>query len=142
MAAAIGITPEQVRAVLSKSQVEIRTASIREMNKLVDSIEHKLSVRFVRMEFGIPGLPTPEIAIDAEVEALRSGRVTHVYAPFEGLPALKEEAARFAKLFMNIDVPASSCLPTIGAMEGCYAALAVASRMHRDRRRVIPIPTP
>jgi aspartate/methionine/tyrosine aminotransferase len=89
------------------------------------------------MEFGIPGLPVHSIAVDAEIEALRDRKVGHVYAPFEGLPALKEEAARFVKLFMDIDVRPQCCIPVVGAMEGCFAALALAGRMRRGARTLL-----
>jgi aspartate/methionine/tyrosine aminotransferase len=107
------------------------------MNKLVNAIETELGIRFIRMEFGIPGLPANPIAVEAEIEALRSGRVAHVYSPFEGLPALKEEASRFVKLYLDLDVPPVCCIPTVGAMQGCFASLAVAGRRHPERRTVL-----
>ncbi len=135
--AAIPLDREVVRRIVSSLGFDVRTASIREMNKLVNSIERELDIRFVRMEFGIPGLPVNPVAIDAETEALRERQVGHVYAPFEGVPALKEEAARFVKLYMDLDVPPSCCVPTIGAMMGCFGALALASRMWKGRRTVL-----
>ena len=128
---------DAVRRIVEAQPFDVRQASIREMNRLVNAIEDGLHVRFIRMEFGIPGLPTSPIAIEAEIEALRDRHVGHVYAPFDGVPELKEEAARFVKLFMDLDVPANCCVPTVGAMEGCFAALALANRMHSDRHTVI-----
>jgi aspartate/methionine/tyrosine aminotransferase len=107
------------------------------MNKLVNAIEQDLGIRFIRMEFGIPGLPAVPLAVEAEIEALRGGAVAHVYSPFEGLPALKEEASRFVKLYLDLDVPPVCCIPTVGAMQGCFASLAVAGRRHPDRRTVL-----
>lgn len=128
---------DTVRKIVEAQPFDVREASIREMNRLVNAIEDELRVRFIRMEFGIPGLPTSPIAVEAEIEALRDRHVGHVYAPFDGVPELKEEASRFVKLFMDLDVPASCCVPTVGAMEGCFAALALANRMHADRHAVI-----
>jgi aspartate/methionine/tyrosine aminotransferase len=107
------------------------------MNKLVNGIEEELDFRFIRMEFGIPGLTVDPVALDAESEALRDKQVGHVYAPFDGVPALKQEAARFVKLFMDVDVPPSCCVPTVGAMEGCFASLALAAEIKKGRRTVI-----
>ncbi len=121
-----------VRRILEAQPFDVRRASIREMNRLVNAIEAELEIRFIRMEFGIPGLPTSPIAVEAEIAALRRG-LGHVYAPFDGVPELKDEAARFVKLFLNLDVPASCCVPTVGAMEGCFAALALGRRMHAER---------
>lgn len=128
---------DTVRRIVEAQPFDVREASIREMNRLVNAIEDELHVRFIRMEFGIPGLPTSPIAVEAEIEALRDRGVGHVYAPFDGVPELKEEAARFVKLFMDLDIPANCCVPTVGAMEGCFAALALANRMHADRHTVI-----
>jgi aspartate/methionine/tyrosine aminotransferase len=128
---------EAVRLIVEAQPFDVRKASIREMNRLVNAIEADLGVRFIRMEFGIPGLRTSDIAVRAEIEALRDRHVGNLYAPFDGLPDLKDEAARFVKLFMDIDVPPESCAPTVGAMEGCFAALALANRMHNDRHTVI-----
>ena len=128
---------DAVRRIVDAQPFDVRKASIREMNRLVNAIEAGLTVRFIRMEFGSPGLPVSDIAVQAEIEALRDLHVGNVYAPFDGLPELREEAARFVKLFMGLDVPAACCVPTVGAMEGCFASLALANRMHDDRHTVI-----
>jgi len=133
----IPLDRELVGQIVRQQKFDLRRASIREMNKLVNAIEQALGVSFIRMEFGVPGLPTPEIAVQAEIEALSERRVGHIYAPFDGLPALKEEAARFVELFMDLQVPPACCIPTIGAMEGCFASLALAGRLRRGRRKVL-----
>jgi len=122
---------------MARLKVDGRSASIREMTRLVSALERESNIRFVRMEFGVPGLPVNPIAIDAEVEALRVRKVGHVYAPFDGIPELKEEASRFVKNFMNLKVPARCCFPTVGAMQGCFASMAVAGRMKKGRRTVL-----
>lgn len=134
---AVPLDRQAVHRIVAKQKFDLRKASIREMNNLVNTIESELDVKFIRMEFGIPGLRVSSVAIEAEAEALRERQVGHVYAPFEGVPALKQEAAKFVKLFMGLDVPASCCVPTIGAMEGCFAAMALAGRIDRKRRKVL-----
>jgi aspartate/methionine/tyrosine aminotransferase len=133
----IPLDREALSRIVDRERFDLRRASIREMNSLIDTIERELGVRYVRMEFGIPGLPTHRVAVDAEIEALRTRRVGHVYAPFEGLPALKKETARFVRLFMDLDVPPDCCIPVVGAMEGCFAALALAGRMRSGARTVL-----
>jgi len=128
---------EQVARIVARHGFDLRSASIREMNRIVTAIERELDLRFVRREFGSPGLPVDPVAIEAETRALRERGVAHVYAPFDGLPELKQEAVRFVKLFMDVDVPATCCVPTVGAMEGCFAALALASELERGRRTVL-----
>ncbi len=128
---------EQVGRIVSSQRFDVRAASIREMNNLVNAIERELEVKFIRMEFGIPGLPVSPVAVEAEIEALRDRQVAHVYAPFEGVPELKAEAARFVELYMGLQVPPSCCVPTVGAMEGCFAGIGLASRMRKGARTML-----
>ncbi len=127
---------DALQRIIDRGGAEPGTASIRQMNNLVNALEQAFDMKFVRMEFGIPGLPVPPVAVAAEIEALKRN-VAHVYAPFEGLPALKEEASLFVKNFMDLDLPAESCLPMVGAMHGCYSSLMVAGRLKRERRTVL-----
>ena len=100
-------------------------ASIREIFNLVNHIEKESGIRYIRMEMGVPGLKPPEIATDAEIEALKNG-VAAIYPPIEGVAALKKETSRFLKLFLDIDLNPSGCIPTCGSMEGsCVCFLTV-----------------
>lgn len=116
-----------VARIAAAQKFDVRTASIREMNAVTNQIEAESGLRFIRMEFGVPGLPLDPIAVEAEIACLRDANVGHIYAPFTGIPELKEEGARFLKLFCDIDVPPSCVVPTVGAMQGCFAAITVSS---------------
>ena len=131
------LNDDVLQRIIDRQGVDVRTASIREMNALVNAIESECKVRFVRMEFGIPGLPVNPLAIEAEHEALTKMNVGHVYAPFTGIPELKEEASRFAKLFMDLDLPPECCVPTVGAMEGCFASILLAARLRGKAKSLI-----
>ena len=102
-------------------------ASIREIVKLVNQIERASGKKFIRMEMGVPGLPPAKIAIEAEKKALDAG-VASIYPFIEGIRPLKEEAARFVKLFMNLDVQSEGCVPVAGSMMGAMACFLVANR--------------
>ena len=108
------------------------TASISEIVALVNRIEKETGIRFVRMEMGVPGLPAPEIGINAEIEALKSG-VGSLYPDITGLRSLKEEASRFIKLFLDIDISPGGCIPTVGSMMGSMICFLVANRNDRTK---------
>lgn len=107
-------------------------ASIREVKRLINNIENETGEKFIRMEMGVPGLVPPGIGIDAEIAALKQG-IAAIYPDIEGLPALKKEASRFVKLFLNIDVSDSSCIPTVGSMQGGFAAFLTLARIYKER---------
>jgi len=111
---------------------EIGNASIREIVQLVSSIEAATGDRYIRMEMGVPGLPPSTIGVEAEIEALRNN-VASIYPRIDGIQSFKDEAARFVKLFMNIEVKAEGCIPTVGSMEGTYAAFLVAGSCIKER---------
>jgi aspartate/methionine/tyrosine aminotransferase len=129
------------RAVVDKLIVEnklreVGLASIRELRKLVAAIESATGKKFIRMEMGIPGLPAPVVGIEAEIAALRRG-VASYYPDIEGIPELKEEAARFVKNFLNIDVAPRNCFATVGSMHACFSTLMVLGRMDKKRDTVL-----
>ncbi len=107
-------------------------ATIREIKKLIDQIQAATGEKFIRMEMGIPGLPTAEIAIEAEIKALRSG-IAAIYPDIWGTPDLKKQISRFVKLFLDIDVSEEACLPTVGSMMGGLACFLTINRMYADR---------
>lgn len=124
---------EIVQQTISKSGIpKVGDASIREIKKLVDQIEKATNEKFVRMEMGIPGLPPVKIGVEAQKEALDKG-VAAIYPDIFGILPLKKEISRFVKNFMNIDVSEEGCIPTVGSMQGSFAAFMTLNRMHKER---------
>ncbi len=111
-------------------------ATIREVVRVANELEKRTGLKFIRMEMGVPGLKPPQIMIDAEVEALRSG-VASRYPMIEGISELKQEASRFSKLFMNIDIPPQNIVPAVGSMQAAYAAFLVAQRLDKKKNKVL-----
>lgn len=111
---------------------EIGNASIREIVQLVSSIEAATGERYIRMEMGIPGLPPSRIGVEAEIDALKKN-VASLYPRIDGIQPFKDEASRFVKLFINVDVKPEGCIPTVGSMEGTYAAFLVAGACRKER---------
>lgn len=127
------IPSEIVKAKIKENGLQkVGTASIREIKKLVDTIENASGVKFIRMEMGIPGLPPSKIGVEAQVEALRKG-VAAKYPDIQGIPELKEQISSFVKNFMNIQISPNSCLPTVGSMQGGFASFLTLSRIHKER---------
>lgn len=113
-------------------EADITRLSIREVGKLVSQIELRSGVEFIHMEMGVPGLPATSQAVEAEKKGLDMG-LASIYPHIEGIPFAKTEIARFAQLFMNIDVPAACCVPTVGGMQASFAALLSAARTQPDK---------
>ena len=124
-------TPVDFQIVESKIKESgiknIGRASIRELVRLVNNIEGATGEKFIRMEMGVPGLAPSHIGIEAEIAALRKG-VASIYPDIEGVEALKNEASRFVKLFLDVQVSPRSCVPTVGSMQGACAAFMMTGR--------------
>lgn len=128
---------ETIKQLMQDQQIHVPSASIREMNQLVNTIEETFDTSFIRMEFGIPGLNVSTIAAQAEARALLEQEVGNCYAPFDGIPPLKEAASRFAKAYMDLDIPPSCIVPTVGAMQGCFIALGIAGHIDQQRNTIL-----
>lgn len=126
-----------VNRYIKHLQIEsIGDASIREIVALVNLVEKETGIRYCRMEMGVPGLPPAAVGTNAEIEALKAG-VAAKYPMMDGHPSLKAETSRFIKLFADIDVSPEGCIPTVGSMQGTYAALFVASNTDKKKNTVL-----
>lgn len=128
----IPISSDLLDEVTRLTGISPGSASIREIVQIVNLLEKKTGIRFVRMEMGVPGLPTPAIGLKAEIAAIERG-VTAVYPDISGIPELKSETSRFVKLFLNVNIASTGCIPTVGSMMGGMASFLVANRNDRTK---------
>ncbi|MBD5217221.1 MAG: pyridoxal phosphate-dependent aminotransferase [Bacteroidales bacterium] len=101
---------------------DISTATIRQIVGLSEALEKVAEEKFIHLEIGNPGLPSSQIGVDAECEALKNG-VANKYPDIAGIPALKSAGARFVKSFLDVEVPAKCVIPTVGSMQGSFTLM-------------------
>ncbi len=131
------INYEVVKRKIEESELpNIGKASIREIKKLIDGIEQETGKKYIRMEMGIPGLPAAQVGIEAEIAALKKG-VASIYPDIQGIPELKKESSRFVKLFLDVDVDPEGCIPTVGSMQGSFAAFITLNRMYKEKDTIL-----
>jgi len=127
------IPVEVAKKVFADSNLPcIGRAGIREINKL----EAASGVKFIHMELGNPGLPAAQAGIDAQVEAVKKG-VAATYPPIDGVPALKKEASRFIKNFLDLDVAPANCIPTVGSMQGAFASFMITGHLNKEKNTML-----
>lgn len=127
------INHEFIQRALEEHPIEdLSRATIREIVTVVNKVEKYSQIPFVRMEMGVPGLPPSKVAVEAEIKALKKG-VASQYPMLEGIVPLKEEASRFIKAFVNIDVSPEGCIPTVGAMQGSYAVFKALGKVNKNK---------
>ena len=74
--------------------------------------------------------------VEAEKAALDRG-VGSQYPAAAGVPELKAEASRFIKAFMNVDVSARSCVPTVGSVAGSYGSFIACTQRIPGKNKVL-----
>lgn len=99
-------------------------ATIREVVAISNELEQRTGQEFIHMEMGVPGLKPAQVGVDAEIKALQDG-IASIYPNINGLPTLKEQASRFIKAFINVDISPEGCVPVTGSMQGSYASFLV-----------------
>lgn len=108
---------------------DVTAATIRQICMLADIMEAETGEKIVHLEIGNPGLPANRIGIEAERRALADGVAGH-YPNISGIPVIKQSGSRFLKAFLKADIPPQCVIPTVGSMQGSYAAMTLLA--HRD----------
>ena len=111
-------------------------ATIREVKQVAAKAEQQSGVEFIKMEMGIPGLPAAQVGVDAQVKALQDG-IAHSYPDIQGLPVLKQEASRFVKAFIGVDIAPEGCVPVSGSMQGTFASFLTCSQCDPKKDTVL-----
>jgi aspartate/methionine/tyrosine aminotransferase len=111
-------------------------ATIREVKQVAAKAEKSSGVEFIKMEMGIPGLPAAQVGVDAQIKALQDG-IAHSYPDIQGAPVLKQEASRFVKAFIGLDVAPECCVPVSGSMQGTFASFLTCSQADKQKGTVL-----
>lgn len=111
-------------------------ATIREIVAISHRIEKLTGTEFIHMEMGVPGLQPARVGVEAEIEALRSG-IASIYPDINGLPALKQEASRFIKAFIDVDIAPEGCVPVTGSMQGTFASFLVCGQCNPEKDTIL-----
>ncbi len=111
-------------------------ATIREVVAISNELEQRTGKEFIHMEMGVPGLRPAQVGVDAEIKALQQG-IASIYPNINGLPALKEEASRFIKAFINVDIAPEGCVPVTGSMQGTYASFLVCGQCNPGKDTIL-----
>ena len=115
---------------------DLSRATIGEVLLVAQYLEQKTGIPFIRMDQGSPGLPVNHYGVEAEKAALDRG-VGSQYPAAAGVPELKTEASRFIKAFMNVDVSARSCVPTVGSVAGSYGSFIACTQRIPGKNKVL-----
>lgn len=111
-------------------------ATIREVKLVAARAEKQSGVEFIKMEMGIPGLPAAKVGVEAQMKALGNG-IANLYPDIQGLPELKNEASRFVKAFIGIDIAPEGCVPVCGSMQGTFASFLTCSQADSKKDTVL-----
>lgn len=111
-------------------------ATIREVVAISTQLEQETKTEFIHMEMGVPGLKAAQVGVDAEIEALQKGMAS-IYPNINGIPEVKEEASRFIKAFINIDINPEGCVPVTGSMQGTYASFLVCGQCDPKKNTIL-----
>lgn len=131
------IDKQLVEAIMAQCGVDnLDNASIRDTVKIANLLEKATGEKFIRMEMGVPGLSPSRIGTEAEIQALQQG-VAQFYPMLEGYPQLSEEASRFVKNFMDIDIRPESIIPTVGAMQASYVAFMALTECYQEKDTIL-----
>ena len=115
---------------------DLSRATIGEVLLTAQYLENRTGIPFIRMDQGSPGLPVNQYGVEAEKAALDRG-VGSQYPAAAGVPELKNEASRFVKAFLDVDVSARSCVPTVGSVAGSFGSFIACTQRIPGKDKVL-----
>lgn len=131
------IDPKLIDSLVGELGInDFAKATIREVKLVAARAEKQSGVEFIKMEMGIPGLPAAKVGVKAQMKALGNG-IANLYPDIQGLPELKNEASRFVKAFIGIDIAPEGCVPVCGSMQGTFASFLTCSQADSKKDTVL-----
>mgnify|MGYP002624186498 FL=1 len=131
------IKKELVDGLIQKFGIQdFAKATIREVKRVAQFAEEESGVEFIKMEMGIPGLPAAKAGVAAQIKALQDG-IANSYPDIQGLPELKQQASRFVKAFIGVDINPEGCVPVVGSMQGTFASFLTCSQTDPKKDTVL-----
>ena len=124
------------KAVSELKIADLKRATIGEVLLVAQYLERETGIPFIRMDQGSPGLPVNHYGVEAEKAALDRG-VGSQYPAAAGVPELKYEASRFVKAFLDVDISARACLPTVGSVAGSYGSFIACTQRTPGKNKVL-----
>lgn len=133
----IPFEPSVLDSALERMDIaDIAQATIRQSGDIARLMEQATGTEFIHLEMGVPGLPPEHIGVEAECEALHRG-VASQYPNMYGIAPLKEEASRFIRAFLDIEVDPRGCIPTVGSMQGSFTLFQLCSQLDPKRDTIL-----
>ena len=130
---------ENLDRVLRDMGIEdISRTTIRQCAMIGGMLEQEAGEPFSHLEFGVPGIPACPIGIQAQKKALDEGKCS-IYPSVQGLPELKENASRFVKAFIDIDINPKGIVPTVGSMQGSLTSILECSQLQPGKDTILYI---
>ncbi|MEG1037324.1 MAG: pyridoxal phosphate-dependent aminotransferase [Mucinivorans sp.] len=128
---------EQVNQAVSDLGItDLAAATIGQVVLLAQKLEASTGEKFIRMDQGVPGFEPCAIGIQEEQRVLDTG-IAAIYPPADGIAPLKNEASRFLKAFIDVDIAPSSCIPVVGSVEGSFGAFVAATQRDAKKKKVL-----
>lgn len=124
------------RAAQELHIANLSTATIGEVLLMAQYLERATGIPFIRMDQGSPGLPINRYGVEAEKAALDRG-VGSQYPAAAGVAELKYEASRFVKAFLDIDISARACVPTVGSVAGSFGSFIACTQSTPEKNKVL-----
>ena len=128
---------ELVGRVVAESGIpDLENATIGEVVLIAQRLEQLTGIPFIRMDQGVPGLEPCRVGTEAEKAALDTG-IPAIYPAAEGIPVLKNEASRFVKAFLDVEVAPAGCVPVTGSVSGSFGAFIACCQRNPQKDTVL-----
>lgn len=117
---------------------DVSKATIRQCAAIAAEMEKASGEEFMHLEVGVPGIRSCQVGVDAQKKALDDG-IAGIYPAISGVPELKENASRFIKAFVDVDINPECIVPTVGSMQACMNLILECSQLNPKKDTMLYI---
>jgi len=115
--------------------------NIEEYWSSIDQLENDYNISFVRMDFGLPGIPPSKFCIEEHCNALKNGTTAINYPPYSGDPELRKQFSIFLANKLAIECDKNDVVVTCGATQALFVAQYIAAKCNGNGRILFLTPT-
>jgi len=127
----------EVDRVISTAGLDNGKFHIEEFWSAVDSLKNNSDFKYIRMDFGVPGLKPAVHGIKTHLDILQQGEISQQYPPYAGVSDLRCSMSEFISSRLETPFSADDIFVTCGATQALFIAQSITSTLHTTASSIV-----
>ncbi len=120
----------EVDRVIASTGLDYGEFHIEEFWSAVNSLKNRPNYKYIRMDFGVPGLKPATHGLDVHQKILKKGEIAQQYPPYAGVADLRRSMSEFISNRLNTSIDSKDIFVTCGATQALFVAQSIAAKLN------------